>query len=218
LTLIKNRKEAGIKLAERLHNIVKDKKIMILAIPRGGVVVGYEIAKKLKSPMDVIISKKITPPSMPEYAIGAVTHDGTIYYGQNWDKFSQEKNFTDEIFEKSLEVKRRLEKYRGSADYKFDNHTVILVDDGIATGATIFVLLKWLLKQKVSQIILAVPVIPYDTFQKMQQMVTLIITLGIPKDFSAVGQFYEEFEQVSDKNVMSILSNLKNNGDINDSY
>lgn len=209
MTLIKNRKEAGKILAERLNGIVKGKKIMILAVPRGGIVVGYEIAKKLKSPMDVIISKKITPPSMPEYAIGAVTHDGTIYYGQNWDKFSQEENFADEVIEKSLEVKRRLEKYRGNADYKFENNTVILVDDGIATGATIFVLLKWLLKQKISQLILVVPVIPYDTFQKMKQIVKTIITLETPKDFSAVGEFYDEFEQVSDKEVMSILSNLK---------
>jgi len=213
LTLIKNRKEAGIKLAEKLNEIVKDEKIKILSIPRGGVVVGKEIAKKLKSPLDVIISKKITPPSFPEYAIGAITHDGTIYYGKNWDRFSQEPNFQEEINKISSEVKRRIEEYRDSADYKFDNDTVILVDDGIATGATVYVLLKWLSNQNISRIILAVPVIPLDTFKKMKPMVDSIVALEIPTEFYAIGQFYKEFDQVSDEEVMTLLSNSKNKGD-----
>ena len=217
MTLIKNRKEAGIKLAERLNEIIKDEKILVLAIPRGGVAVGAEIAKKLKSPLDVIISKKITPPSLPEYAIGAITHDGTIYCGENWNRFSQETNFDDEINKESLEVKRRLKEYRSSTDYKFDNYTVILVDDGIATGATVFVLLKWLSNQNIKRLILAVPVIPLDTFKKIKPMVDSIITLDTPTEFDAVGQFYKEFEQVSDEEVNTILSKLKNKGDTNDS-
>ena len=217
MTLIKNRKEAGIKLAERLNEIIKDEKILVLAIPRGGVAVGAEIAKKLKSPLDVIISKKITPPSLPEYAIGAITHDGTIYCGENWNRFSQETNFDDEINKESLEVKRRLKEYRSSTDYKFDNYTVILVDDGIATGATVFVLLKWLSNQNIKRLILAVPVIPLDTFKKIKPMVDSIIALDTPTEFDAVGQFYKEFEQVSDEEVNTILSKLKNKGDTNDS-
>lgn len=217
MTLIKNRKEAGIKLAEKLNEIVTDEKIMILAIPRGGIVVGEEIAKKLSCSLDVIISKKITPPSSPEYAIGAITHDGTIYQGKNWDRFSLEPNFEDEVNKKRLEVKRRLEKYRGSSDYEFDNKTVILVDDGIATGATVIVLLKWLSNQNIKRLVLAVPVIPMDTFKKMKSMVDSIITLDIPTEFYAIGKFYKEFEQVSDEEVMTILSNLKNIGDTNDS-
>jgi putative phosphoribosyl transferase len=209
LTLIKNRKEAGKKLAEKLHEIVKEEKIMILAVPRGGIVVGDEIAKKLDCPLDVIISKKITPPSSPEYAIGAITHDGTIYHSRNWDRFSQEPNFEDEVRKKSIEVKRRIEEYRGSADYDLNGKTVILVDDGIATGATIFVLIKWLSDQNINKIILAVPVIPMDTFKQIEPMVDSIICLEIPKEFYAVGQFYKEFEQVSDEEVKTILSNRK---------
>jgi len=209
LILIKNRKEAGKRLADKLAGIVTGKESLILAIPRGGIIVGDEIAKKLRCPLDVIISKKITPPSSPEYAIGAITHDGTIYYSQHWDRFSQEPKFEDEIIKKKLEVKRRLEEYRGSANYKFDNKTVILVDDGIATGATVFVLLKWLSEKKVKRIILAVPVIPLNTYKEMKSLVDVIVTLEIPVEFYAVGQFYKEFDQVSDKEVMTILDKFK---------
>jgi putative phosphoribosyl transferase len=210
LILIKNRKEAGIKLGEKLYEILKNEKIMILAIPRGGIVVGKEIAKKLNAPLDVVISKKITPPSSPEYAIGAITHDGIIYCGQYWDRYKNEPNFEDEVYKKQLEVKRRLEEYRGSSEYKFDKETVILVDDGIATGSTVLVLLKWLSDKNIKKIILAVPVMPLDTFEKMKPMVNAIYSLDTPTEFNAVGEFYEEFDQVSDKEVMTIISKFKN--------
>ena len=208
--MIKNRSDAGNKLAEKLTDIVKGEESIVLAIPRGGVVVGKEISKKLSCPLDVIISKKITPSSFPEYAIGAITHDGTIYRGENWDRFSQEPKFEEEKNKKKLEVKRRLEEYRGNSDYKFDNKTVILVDDGIATGSTVFALLKWLSIHKVKRIILAVPVIPATTYEEMKPLVDNIIALEIPTEFSAVGKFYREFDQVSDNQVMKILYKFKN--------
>ncbi len=210
MTTLKNRNEAGKKLAEKIKDIVNEKDVIILAIPRGGVIIGEEIAKKLSCPLDVIISKKITPPSSPEYAIGAITHDGTIYHSQYWNRFSQEPNFQNEIIKKKSEVKRRIEEYRGSSDYEFGDKTVILVDDGIATGATIFVLLQWLTKRKVKKIILAVPVIPANTYEKMKRLVDHIVTLDIPSEFYAVGQFYDEFDQVSDEEVMTILNKFKN--------
>jgi len=209
LAVIQNRKIAGRKLAEKIIKILNGEKPIVLAIPRGGVVVGEEIAKKLGCSLDVIISKKITPPNSPEYAIGAITHDGTIYQSQHWDRFSQSPKFEDEVNKKKLEVKRRLEEYRGSADYKIDNKTVILVDDGIATGSTVFVLLKWLAERKVKRVILAVPVIPSNTFEEMKPLVDSIIAIETPVEFSAVGQFYEEFDQVSDEEVMTILEKFK---------
>ncbi len=208
--MIKNRSDAGSKLAEKLTDIVKGEESIVLAIPRGGVVVGKEISKKLSCPLDVIISKKITPPSFPEYAIGAITFDGTIYRGENWDRYSQESKFEEEKNKKYLEVKRRLEEYRGNSDYKFDNKTVILVDDGIATGSTVFVLLKWLSKQKVKRIILAVPVIPATTYEEMKPLVDNLVALEIPTEFTALGKFYKEFDQVSDNEVMTILYKFKN--------
>jgi putative phosphoribosyl transferase len=210
LTIFKNRSEAGKKLAKKITEVVNEKDVIVLAVPRGGVIIGEEIAKKLNCSLDVIISKKITPPSSPEYAIGAITYDGTIYQSLNWDRFSKEPEFQKEINKKKLEVKRRIEEYRGISNYEFGNKTIILVDDGIATGATIFVLLQWLTKLKVNKIILAVPVIPADTYEKMKPLVNELVTLQVPTEFSAVGQFYEEFDQVSDEEVMMILNKFKN--------
>lgn len=207
--MIKNRTDAGIKLAERLANIVNGKDSLVLAIPRGGVVIGEEIAKRLQCPLDVIISKKITPPSYPEYAIGAITHDETIYHSKNWKKYSQEPNFEEEIQKKKQEAKRRIEQYRKNTDYQFDDKTVILVDDGIATGATVFVLIKWLSEHKVKRIILAVPVIPANTYEEMKTLVDDIVALEIPTEFYAVGEFYKEFDQVSDDKVIEILDKFK---------
>ncbi len=212
LVILKNRNEAGEKLAEKISDSIKEKNVIVLAIPRGGVIIGQEIAKKLNCSLDVIISKKITPPSSPEFAIGAITHDGLIYQTDNWNRFSSEPHFEDEINQKKLEVKRRIEEYRGNDEYKLNNCTVILVDDGIATGATVFVLLKWLSKQNINRIILAIPVIPMDTYQKIKPLVDSIIVLDTPTEFFAVGQFYKEFDQVTDKEVLDVLSNFKNKG------
>lgn len=208
--MIKNRAEAGQQLAEKLQEIVKGKDVIVLAIPRGGVEVGMKIAKKLGCMLDIIIAKKITPPNYPEYAIGAITHDGTIYYGPHWKEFSQDPNLETEIARKKLEVKKRLKNFRGDDSYKIDGKTVILVDDGIATGSTVYVLLKWLSKQNLESIILATPVIPANTYEEMKSLVNSIVVLEIPSEFHAVGQFYQNFEQVSDEQVIEILKKFKN--------
>jgi len=207
--MIKNRIEAGKQLAEKLFKLLQDEECIVLAIPRGGVVVGNEIAIKLGSNLDVVVSKKITPPSSPEYAIGAITFDGTIYVGPYWKQFSNEPYFENEIEKKKIEVKRRLKEYRGSEKYQIKGKTVILVDDGVATGASVFVLLKWLSKLGCKRIILAIPVIPSQTFEQMSSLVDNLIAIMIPQEFSAVGQFYREFDQVSDKEVLKILKNYK---------
>lgn len=199
--MIKNRIEAGKLLAQKIH----EKNSIVLAIPRGGVVVGAHIAKKLECPLDVAISKKITPPDYSEYAIGAVAYDGSTFQSKHWDEFSNKPGFEDEVKKKQDEVKRRLEEYRGNSDYDFGEKTIILVDDGIATGATVFAILNWLSKIHVKKIILAVPVMPASTYDMMKSLTAEIICLEIPVDFSSVGQFYEEFDQVSDKEVLEIL-------------
>lgn len=204
--MIKNRTDAGKKLGERLVRITKEKEIIVLAIPRGGVVVGYEISKVLKCKFDIVIAKKITPPQNPEFAIGAITYDGTIFEGPYWDDFAKSVNLDEEILRKKNEVKRRLEKYRGKGDYELENKLVILVDDGVATGATMFVLLKWLAKKNASKVIVAVPVISARTYEELKSLTDDIIALEIPFEFASVGQFYEEFNEVTDEQVLSILN------------
>ena len=207
--MIKDRTQAGKLLAEKLVEVLQGRKPTLLGIPRGGVVVGNEIAKRLDCVLDIAIAKKITPPDYPEFAVGAITVDGTIYLDNNWKYLSSDPNFENEINKKKIEVKRRLEKYRGNLNYKFNNKPVILVDDGIATGSTVFALLNWLLEKKAKEIILAVPVIPVGTYEKMKKMVNSIITLEIPTEFFALSRFYENFSQVTDNEVIDILHKFK---------
>ena len=202
--MIKDRVEAGQLLGDNLIKCNLENPV-VLAIPRGGVILGHEIAKKLGCKLDVVISKKITPPENPEYAIGAITHDGTLYKSEYWDNYSSDENFEDELTRKKQEVKRRLEEYRKTTEYDLEGKTIVLVDDGIATGSTVFAILNWLSKQRTEKILLAISVIPADTYEAIKPKVSNVVTLEIPTSFSSVGQFYSSFEQVSDDEVKEIL-------------
>ena len=202
--MIKDRVEAGQLLGDNLIKCNLENPV-ILAIPRGGVILGHEIAKKLGCKLDVVISKKITPPENPEYAIGAITHDGTLYKSEYWDNYSSDENFADELTRKKQEVKRRLEEYRKTTEYDLEGKTIVLVDDGIATGSTVFAILNWLSKQRTKKVLLAISVIPADTYEVIKPKVSNVVTLEIPTSFSSVGQFYSSFEQVSDDEVKEIL-------------
>jgi len=202
--MIKDRIEAGQLLGDKLIKCNLENPV-VLAIPRGGVILGHEIAKKLGCELDVVISKKITPADNPEYAIGAITHDGTVYKGNYWDNYSSDENFADELTRKKQEVKRRLEEYRRTTEYDLEGKTIVLVDDGVATGSTVFAILNWLSKQKTEKVLLAIPVIPADTYEAIKDKVLDVVTLEIPTSFSSVGQFYSSFEQVSDDEVREIL-------------
>ena len=206
--MIKDRVEAGQLLAEEISSVTNSN-FLVLAIPRGGVIVGHEIAKKLGCKLDIAISKKITPPDSPEFAIGAITHDGTLFQSSYWDNYVEYPNLDSEIEKKKLEVKRRLEEYRGNSEYDIVGRSIILVDDGIATGSTVFAILNWLKKQNVKEIILAIPVMPASVYELMKKKVSSIIILEAPEDFSAVGQFYKNFDQVSDEEVTRILNNYQ---------
>lgn len=197
-----DRVDAGKKLAVKIPVYQNS---LVLAIPRGGVILGDVIAQKVGCDLDVIISKKITPPDQSEYAIGATMHDGTLYKSEYWSKFRDDPRFEKELKQKQEEVKRRLVEYRGDDKYFLEDKCIILVDDGIATGSTVFAILNWIKKQKTKKIILAVPVMPPDTFKKLKNFVDEIVVLMTPDDFSAVGQFYEDFSQISDTEVKFIL-------------
>lgn len=208
--MFKNREEAGQLLAERLIKFKNKKNTVVLAIPRGGVVVGYSVAKKLVLPLDIVVVKKIGAPLNPELAIGAVGPDKTVF----WDRdLIRELGISEEVQQAELDLIDAVRTKRENMFRKqrkpvaLSGKTVLLVDDGVATGATIFAAQKYLKKKKIAKVILAVPVIAKGTLQIVAKLFDTVISLRIPTDFEAVGQFYKEFPQISDDIVIKILSN-----------
>ncbi len=206
--MIQDRLHAGRLLAEKV-DYLKGKNCVILAIPRGGVIVGAEIARILDLPLDVIISKKITPPDYPEYGIGAITYDDVLYCGHDWKRYSSDPRFEEEIKKKKAEVARQTLVYRGHANYDLENKITVLVDDGIATGVTVCAILQWLSQKKAKQIILAIPVVPYITCEILKRFGIQIIALEVPMEFSSVAQFYRKFDQVPDQIVTNALQKYR---------
>ena len=204
--MFSNRTDAGKQLAKKLEFMKKENPI-ILAIPRGGVVVADAVASFLDCKLDIIVSRKIGAPHNPELAIGAVLHDGSYFPNSDVVKMLQipQKYIDSEKAEQMKEIQRRLIRYRGSIHYDLKEKTVILVDDGLATGATMVVAALWVKKQKPKNIIVAVPVGSRETVQKLSEIVDEIVVLSMPSFFNAVGQFYENFDQVEDSKVQEIM-------------
>jgi predicted phosphoribosyltransferase len=204
----KDRVDAGKMLVPKLKDKVKDS--IVLAIPRGGVIVGDIIASELNLMLDVICPRKLGAPGNPELAIGAIMHDGT--YILNHDIIYMlrvdEEYIKEEMRRKKEESMRRLMLYRGNIIYDINNKNIILVDDGIATGSTIYVVVKWLKANNIKDLIIATPVGPVDTLRKLEN-ISDVISILMPYDFNAVGEFYEHFEEVSDDQVRSILARYK---------
>jgi putative phosphoribosyl transferase len=204
--MFQDRVDAAQKLAKKLEWI-KNEHPVILAIPRGGVVTGDVIAKTLGLSLDIIVSRKIGAPYNPELAIGAVVHDGSFF--PNSDLINtlgiSKEYIAEKISEQLEEIRRRLVKFRGRTDYDLKGKTVVLVDDGIATGATVFVALDWIKKQKPKEIVVAIPVGPRETIEKLSKMATVVV-LHDPVVFGAVGEFYDSFNQVEDYQVAEIMS------------
>ena len=206
--MFKDRKEAGRLLAKALSEY-KDKNPVILAIPRGGVVVAYEVAKSLNAPLDLIIPRKISAPDQPELAIGAVTEDGTTILNQDILQYLRvpDDYIKAEVKRQEEEIKRRIQKYLGDKPrVPIKGKIVILIDDGVATGATIRAAIASIRKRKPALIVLAIPVGPIDTIEELRKDADRVICLMTPEPFFAIGQFYENFEQTSDEEVIQILN------------
>ena len=205
--MFQNRIDAGKKLAKKLSEY-GGCDVVVLAIPRGGVIVGFEVAKELNAPLDIVIPRKIGAPNNPELAIGAVTQDGTVMLNSEVVLFLgvQEEYIEDEKRKQIKEIERRMKKYRGDAVYpKLEGKIVILVDDGLATGATTRAAIASIRRQKPSMLILAIPVGPRDTIDGLKREVDKIVFLSTPEPFYAIGQFYLNFEQTTDDEVVNIL-------------
>ena len=205
--IFKNREDAARKLAKKLEWLKKENPI-ILAIPRGGVVTGNVIASELGAKLDIIVSRKVGAPDTPELAIGAVMHDGSYFPNERITiMLNVPQNYINqEIVLQMKEIERRLIKFRGSKEYDLEDRIVVLVDDGVATGATMIVAAMWVKKQKPKKLIIALPVGPKETINTLSEVADKVIVLRSPYLFNAVGEFYQEFNQVDDYKVQEIMS------------
>lgn len=203
--MFKDRAEAGQLLAKELQQYKNKKDVLVLGIPRGGIVVAYEMAKALKAPLDIIVIKKLGFPGQEELALGAAGLDD-YYINEELTAGISEDYIKEHVKEKQLEVKKRYELFRGKkAIYSVKNKIVIVVDDGIATGATMIMAVQILKKQNPKKIVLAIPVAPPDTVKKLKTIADEVICLHAPVFFMAIGQFYRDFRQVEDEEAKQYL-------------
>lgn len=181
--IFQDRRDAGQKLAEALQKYANDPNAIVIALPRGGVVVGYEIAKKLSLPLDIVSPRKIGAPMNPEYAIGAITETGKgILSTSIIESLGIPQSYiTEEIEKEKKEALRRLNTYRSSSTPRnVKNKRVIIVDDGLATGSTMLAAIETLKAEGAKQIIVAVPVGPLDTIDRIRAQVDDVVCLTTP--------------------------------------
>jgi len=206
--IFKDRKEAAEKLYAALKSYQAKKDVVLLAIPRGALEMGKVLREKLKLPLDIVVTKKIGAPGNEEFAIGVVDPEGNFSYDEGiLASYGIPLSYIEEEAERLKHViKRRYEDYRGDAQPpELKRKTVIVVDDGIATGRTTEAAIDYLRRQQVKKIVLAVPVSAVDSASRLEKKVDEFICLERPLDFYAVGQFYENFPQVSDEEAIKIL-------------
>ncbi|WP_187647680.1 phosphoribosyltransferase [Nitrosophilus labii] len=204
--VFRDRFEAAQLLAEKLKDYI-DEKSVVVALPRGGVPLAFVISKKYQIPMNIYFVKKIPSPYNPEAAIGAISEDGDIFTDKKAKlMLNVADQYIDELAQKKKEemrAKRRLYK-KEKTDLKGKN--VILVDDGIATGASMFIAAKSIKNMGADRVIIASPVAPPEVVTKLKNVADEVVLLQTPPDFMAVGQFYQDFHQLSDDEVIELLS------------
>jgi len=210
-TVFRDRQDAGRRLAAQLEKY-RDRNPIVLGLPRGGVPVAFEIARELNAPLDVIVARKIGAPMQPELGIGAIAqgdvmvldHDTIRYLGLSRDDIARAAQI--EI----SEMRRRLEEYRGDAGLPdVSGRTVILVDDGLATGVTMIAALKAVRQGNPDRIVIAVPVCARETVRSIERMGVDVVCSSTPEIFRAVGIWYRNFTQTSDAEVIELLEEAR---------
>jgi putative phosphoribosyl transferase len=207
--LFADRSEAGRRLAERLLRF-KDERPVVLALPRGGVPVGFEVAQALDAPLDLVLVRKIGAPFQPELAVGAVVDGGRAETVVNEDLVREfqipESYIAEESARQLEEIERRRDLYlAGRVRVPVEGHTAIVVDDGIATGATMEAALHATRRANPKRLVLATPVAPPDTIERLRPQADEVVCLAMPRLFGAIGAFYEDFRQVNDEEVVDLL-------------
>ena len=202
--MFKNREDAGKRLADKLARY-RGQDAIVLALPRGGVVVGYEVAQVLHLPLDIVVSRKVGHPANPEYAICAVDEKGMLLCNKDADTVDQQW-LKQEVERQRKEARRRVQAYRGKREPEaIAGKIAILVDDGIATGLTMRLAVAAVKKQNPKKIIIAVPVAPGGAVLEFQKDADEVVLVDEGDFFGAVGAHYEEFEQVVDSEVVNLL-------------
>jgi len=207
--MFRNREEAGRMLADKLSQYRNDPTALILALPRGGVAVGYQLSLVLHVPLDVFIARKIGAPDNPEYAIGAVTETGSHYLNQEAvSSFGFSRHELDRLIHvQENEMARRKDLYRqGRPLPPLTDRTVLLVDDGIATGSTFLASALAIRGLHPRRLVGAIPVGPPSTIREVRSHVDELVILMTPDPFSAVGNFFVDFTQVEDRDVVEYLN------------
>jgi putative phosphoribosyl transferase len=203
-----NRQQAGRILADLLKQYAHQKNTIVLALPRGGVPVAYEIASKLELPLDVFIVRKLGLPGHVEYAMGAIAPGNVVVFNEDVVIGLQVNNAAvDKVLkEEQEELIRREQVYRGNrSPLELCGKTIILVDDGIATGYSMRAALASLAQQKVAHIIVAVPVAARSTCEELSQLGVEVVCPMQPVDFYAVGLWYTDFSQTTDEEVIQLM-------------
>jgi len=206
--IFKDRTDAGKQLAASLLSY-KSQDVVVYALPRGGVVVGAEIATALDAPLDLIIVRKVGHPSSPEYAIAAVGEDGHSVVNSKEVESVDKHWFEERVRIEQQEARRRRELYtRGRSLAPATNKVAIIVDDGLATGLTMFAAVDQVRRYGPAKVLVAVPVAPSDTMHDLKQVVDDVVVLYVPSHFGAIGYFYFDFRQLDDEEVIELLKRV----------
>lgn len=211
--MFKDRRQAGRQLAAQLLRYTGEDTV-VLALPRGGVPVGYEVARALHAALDITVVRKVGAPGQPEFGIGAVVdgdHPEEVLDEESVRLLGVSQEYLDkEIGVELREIRRRQEVYRrGRAPMALKGRTVIVVDDGIATGGSMRVALRAARRAGPKRLVLAVPVAPPETIESLRAEVDDVVCLSTPEMFQAVGQFYEDFRQTTDDEVIRLLDMMQ---------
>jgi putative phosphoribosyl transferase len=203
--MFKDRKDAGERLGRALEKY-RDQDVIVIGIPRGGVATAYYVAKHLHAEMSVVITRKLGYPFNPEAAFGAVAEDGSLYIADDKDPAVSSEDMQRVLQEQKQEIRRRVQKLRkGKPLPKLEGRIVIITDDGIATGATLFATIALCKKMKASKIIVAAPIAGEWMEPMLQNMVDEVLILEKPSFYSAVSQGYEDFDNLTDEEALAFI-------------
>lgn len=209
--LFRDRDDAGVQLAEKLEFFRGRPNLVVLGIPRGGIIVAAQVARALAAPLHVLIAHKLGAPFNPEYAIGAITGTGQVVLDREaiaWLGLSPEE-IANEVEMQRAEIERRLKLYFPRAALDLKGRTAILVDDGVATGLTTSAALRAAREMEPAELILAVPVGAPDAIARLEEACDQVVVLQTPEPFVAVGRFYRRFEQTTDEQVVKLLEEAR---------